>query len=110
MSSLTRSARWWCKLRRRRICSRRDPDRAHRALAAVTETGRAALADTSRLLRFIRDLADDDPAPAPSLAELDALIAGFAKSGLDVQLDVRATSQRCRPGYNCRPTGSSRSP
>jgi signal transduction histidine kinase len=68
---------------------RRDPDRAHRALAAVTETGRAALADTSRLLRFIRDLADDDPAPAPSLAELDALIAGFAKSGLDVQLDVQ---------------------
>jgi signal transduction histidine kinase len=66
---------------------RQDPDRARQALAAVTETGRTALAETSRLLRLIRNVADD-PTPVPSLADLDDLIAGFASSGLKVQLDA----------------------
>jgi len=66
---------------------RQDPDRARQALAAVTETGRTALAETSRLLRLIRDVADD-PTPVPSLADLDDLLAGFASSGLKVQLDA----------------------
>jgi signal transduction histidine kinase len=66
----------------------RDPQRAQRALAAVTETGRTALAETSRLLSFVRDVDEDEAAPVPSLAELDDLVAGFVNSGLDVQLDT----------------------
>ena len=66
---------------------RRDPDRAQRALAAVTDTGRTALAETSRLLRFIREV-PEDPAPVPTLASLDDLIAGFASSGLRVGVET----------------------
>ncbi len=68
---------------------RTDPDRAERVLADVAETGRKALAETGRLLHVLRD--DDDELglePAPGLADLAGLVAGFRASGLDVDLDV----------------------
>ena len=75
-----------------------DPGQAQRALGAVTETGRTALAETSRLLRFIRDVGDDQAAPVPSLVGLDDLVAGFANSGLDVQVDTVGDLATLPPG------------
>jgi signal transduction histidine kinase len=65
---------------------RRDPERAEAAIAAVTATGREALAETSQLLHTVRGQADDSIEPAPGLRDLDRLIEGFRGSGLQVEL------------------------
>jgi signal transduction histidine kinase len=58
----------------------RAPDRAVAVLGEVTATGRQALAETSRLLRLIRD------APEVGLDRLPELVEGFRRTGLEVDL------------------------
>ncbi|MFD6177516.1 MULTISPECIES: sensor histidine kinase [unclassified Isoptericola] len=79
-----------------------DPDAARRSLAAIEESGRAAMADLDHVLGLLRapdraddrtdDRADDarEPrrAPARSLADLPALVADARHAGADVRLDV----------------------
>jgi len=65
------------------------PQRAQVALQDVTTVGRAALAETGRLLALIRD-SDDELGLAPDvgLDRLPDLVDGFRRSGLHVDLVV----------------------
>ena len=67
----------------------RDPEAAVTALRAVQDSGRAALAETGRLLRLIRD--DEDElglGPGRGLAHLVVLVDELGRSGLHVSLDA----------------------
>ncbi|WP_083259548.1 sensor histidine kinase [Cellulosimicrobium cellulans] len=84
-----------------------DPDAARRALAAIEDTGRSAMADLDHVLGLLR--AEAGPggggsvrSPARTLADLDVLLDDARRAGADVRLvpgpggldDVpRATSQ-----------------
>jgi len=66
-----------------------DPERAATALREIQTTGRGAMAETSRVLRLLRDTDDEmGLAPQPTVADLDALTEEFRRGGLDVQLTV----------------------
>ncbi|MFI7063685.1 sensor histidine kinase [Kribbella sp. NPDC050124] len=68
---------------------RRDADGAEAAIDEVTSAGRAALGETGRLLRLIRDT-DDELGLAPELGldRLPDLVDQFRRSGLRVDLTV----------------------
>jgi len=68
---------------------RGDPEQAERMLGDVAATGRRALSETGRLLRIIRDDADElGLHPAPGLADLPQLVDRFRDDGLDVLLTM----------------------
>ena len=65
---------------------RTDPDRAAGLLESVAGAGRAALAETGRLLHLIRDDGDElGLSPAPGLADVPALVESFRRNGLAVE-------------------------
>lgn len=65
---------------------RSSPDRAAELLQSVADTGRHALDETGRLLRLIRDDADElGLHPAPGLGDVAALIDTFRGNGLPVE-------------------------
>jgi signal transduction histidine kinase len=67
-----------------RYAAAADPEAAVRALTAIAETGRAALADTRRILGLLRG---DDEAERVPVAEADSiaeLVADMRASGLDI--------------------------
>jgi signal transduction histidine kinase len=67
----------------------RDPDAAVDALRAVQDSGRGALAETGRLLRLIRDDADElGLQPGRALGDLGALVGELGRSGLRVTLEA----------------------
>jgi signal transduction histidine kinase len=67
----------------------RAPDRAVAALREVTAVGRAALAETGRVLRLIRRSGDEpELSPDPGLARLAELVESFRRGGLWVDLVV----------------------
>ena len=80
-----------------------DPERARRPLAAVQDTGRAALTELRRMLGVLREMADEGPAlaPQPGLAGLDALVEHVRDAGLPVERPRRgrpaAAAARDRP-------------
>ena len=61
----------------------RDPEAVGEALATISATARAALADVRVLLQQLRFEAMDGPQPV--LGDLDELLDGFRASGLDVR-------------------------
>jgi signal transduction histidine kinase len=64
-----------------------DPERAASLLREVTTVGRQALVETGQLLRLVRDPDDElGLRPGPGLGQLDGLIAGARRSGLDVEI------------------------
>lgn len=65
---------------------RSSPDRAAELLQSVADTGRRALEETGRLLRLIRDDADElGLHPAPGLGDVAALVNTFRGNGLPVE-------------------------
>src|SRR4051794_38126073 len=70
----------------------RDPEGARRSLLNVETASRGALVEMRRMLGVLRD--DDDApgtrAPAPSLANLNDLVARVRDAGLGVELHVDA--------------------
>jgi signal transduction histidine kinase len=78
-----------------------DPERAAALLREVTTVGRQALVETGQLLRLVRD-PDDELAlhPGPGLGQLDGLIAGARRSGLDVELIAVGQLTGLSPGLN----------
>ncbi len=65
---------------------RTDPDRAAGLLESVAGAGRAALAETGRLLHLIRDEGDElGLSPAPGLADVPALVESFRGNGLSIE-------------------------
>ncbi|MFC8597664.1 sensor histidine kinase [Isoptericola sp. NPDC057191] len=68
-----------------------DPDAARRSLAAIEESGRAAMADLDHVLGLLRagdGVPADQRAPARALADLPALVDDARHAGAQVHLDL----------------------
>ncbi|MBD0843229.1 sensor histidine kinase [Streptomyces sp. TRM68416] len=66
-----------------------DPRTSQDALAVIRENSVAGLNEMRRLIGILRDGSGDlEPAAAPTLDGLDALVAGARANGLDVGLDT----------------------
>jgi signal transduction histidine kinase len=61
-----------------------DPDFARRALSAIEETGRAAMAELDHMLGLLRDAPAGARAPQPTLDDLDRLVA---EARIEVRVD-----------------------
>ncbi|MEV4108982.1 histidine kinase [Nonomuraea sp. NPDC049695] len=59
-----------------------------RTLASIEDTSRSALRETRRLLGVLREDGEADLAPAPGLADLDALVERTRAAGLEVELRI----------------------
>jgi signal transduction histidine kinase len=80
-----------------RYASRADPEAAARALATISETGRAALSDMRRILGVLRHPGEDHGlAPVPDEQDLGQLVAQMRQTGLDVSM-VRVGTRRTLP-------------
>lgn len=64
-----------------------DPAFVARALEAIGEAGRAALADLDHVLGLLR-AGEDDRTPQPDLGDLDALLAGTRSAGVELTATV----------------------
>jgi signal transduction histidine kinase len=69
-----------------RAASVADPAGAERALDALTETGRSALADMRRVLGVLREPGDDAPLEPEPDVSLDELVERFRAAGLPVRV------------------------
>ncbi|MET7303177.1 histidine kinase [Embleya sp. NPDC005575] len=65
-----------------------DPAFAARALAAIEDTARDAVAELDHALGLLREESDAAAAPTPSLADLTDLVARTRAAGADVELDL----------------------
>jgi len=79
---------------------RTDPDTADRGLEEIQRAGRAALAETGRLLHLLRDTDEPDLAPQPSAAQLPELVDVFRTAGLDVELVVDGSTDGLPAGVD----------
>ncbi|MET7356889.1 histidine kinase [Streptomyces sp. NPDC005562] len=69
-----------------------DPATSRDALAVIRENSVEGLAEMRRLIGILRDQSGDlEPAAAPTLEGLTALLDGFRTNGLDVALDDART-------------------
>ncbi|GAA3836664.1 histidine kinase [Streptomyces coacervatus] len=64
-----------------------DPEFTDRALAAIEDTGRAALEDLERVLGVLRE-AEQPVSSRPTLAEADRLLESARASGTKVDMDI----------------------
>ncbi len=66
-----------------------QPDKAQDALTSIESASRHAVVELHRMLGFLRQEGEaDDPAPQPTLRELDALIEQVAQAELAVEVVV----------------------
>ncbi|ANP49471.1 signal transduction histidine kinase [Streptomyces griseochromogenes] len=66
-----------------------DPRTSRDALTVIRENSVEGLTEMRRLIGILRDSSGDrEPAAAPTLDSLDALVAGFRTNGLDISLDT----------------------
>jgi signal transduction histidine kinase len=71
-----------------------DPEQARSAVRAISSTGRQALTEMRRLVGVLREgteRREEEYAPQPGLAQLDALVAKVRAAGLPVELTVDGT-------------------
>jgi signal transduction histidine kinase len=81
-----------------------DPEFARRALAAIEETGRRAMADLDQVLGLLREQDTGTRAPQRTLADLDRLVADTRAAGTGVDVAVSGPVDRIpavvsREGY-----------
>lgn len=69
--------------------ARTEPERAEKAMLAVHNTGRNALAEMRRMLDVLRDGEPGSHAPQPGIAHLEPLIEESRASGLPVEMTVQ---------------------
>ncbi|MCL2848573.1 MAG: histidine kinase [Micrococcales bacterium] len=81
-----------------RLAAATDPDAAERALVTIAETGRAALADTRRILGLLRGTDEAERAPLPQSGAVDELVATVRSAGLDVAHVQTGTPHLLPPG------------
>ena len=67
-----------------RLAAATDPEAAERALATIAETGRAALADTRRILGLLRGTDQAERMPVGESGSIDELVATVRAAGLEV--------------------------
>jgi signal transduction histidine kinase len=78
-----------------------SPAQARQAIRHISATGRGSLTEMRRLLDVIREGDPDAPAPrdpAPTLADLPALLTRVTGAGLPVQLEVIGEPGALSPG------------
>ncbi|MEU2395309.1 histidine kinase [Streptomyces sp. NPDC007369] len=80
-----------------------DPEFTERALAAIEETGRAALEDLERVLMVLRE-SSQQPSQRPTLAEADRLLESARASGAAVDAQLSGSLEKLpgpvtREGY-----------
>ncbi len=79
----------------------RDPEQARTALVAIKQASHEALGEVRATLGLLRQINEPEPvAPAPSLAQLDAVIAETSAAGLDVRLEVRGEARSLPSGVD----------
>jgi signal transduction histidine kinase len=79
-----------------------QPEEARKALAAVEATSRQALVEMRRLLGVLRQEAEPrgSLAPAPGLAEVEALAAEVARAGVRVEVRIEGTPAELPAGLD----------
>jgi signal transduction histidine kinase len=79
-----------------------DPGRAGRAMLAVQESGRQALAELRRLLGVLRpgDAGAPELSPQPGLADLEALVTRMGEAGLQVSVSEQGRPGELTPGVD----------
>jgi signal transduction histidine kinase len=78
-----------------------SPERAREALAAISATGRQALAEMRQLLGVLRSAASDEQAalaPQPGLEQITDLLAHSRAAGLPVSFTVEGVARPLQPG------------
>jgi signal transduction histidine kinase len=79
----------------------RDPDAATEALRQIEASGRTGLAEMRRLLELLQTPdGEDDLAPQPGLASLDALLDATRAAGLAVELAVEGPARSLPAGVD----------
>jgi signal transduction histidine kinase len=78
------------------------PEEARKALVAVEATSRQALVEMRRLLGVLRQEAEPQGslAPAPGLAEVEALAAEVARAGVRVEVRIEGTPRELPAGLD----------
>jgi signal transduction histidine kinase len=86
------------------------PEEARKALVAVEATSRQALVEMRRLLGVLRQEAEPrgSLAPAPGWPRWRRWPSRWPGPGCGSRSGSRGPRPSCRPGWTCRPTGSSR--
>lgn len=74
-----------------------DPEFARQALAAIEETTRAAVGELDTVLGLLREDGPASAAPAPTLADLDALLARTRAAGCEVTLTASTALEKVPP-------------
>jgi signal transduction histidine kinase len=78
---------------------RRDPEAATGAIREVQQSGRAALGETGRLLRLIRDDGNElGMQPQHLVSDIPALVDEYARAGLAVDLQLVSDSCELQAG------------
>ncbi|HZA82059.1 MAG TPA: sensor histidine kinase, partial [Actinomycetes bacterium] len=79
-----------------------QPEEARKALVAVEATSRQALVEMRRLLGVLRQEAETrgSLAPAPGLAEVEALAAEVARAGVRVEVRIEGTPAKLPAGLD----------
>jgi len=81
----------------RRIMAKK-PDKAYEALSLIESSSRQAVAEMHRLLGFLRqEKQADEPAPQPSLKQLNMLIADIQEAGLPVEVNIKGNERELPP-------------
>ncbi|MEU8135698.1 sensor histidine kinase [Streptodolium elevatio] len=88
----------------------RNPDRAREAMAAVEQTGRAALVEMRRLVGILRgndeevggtvQLNEGHNAPQPGLDALEVLVQQVREAGVSVELSIEGVPTELPPGID----------
>ncbi len=68
--------------------AKNDTDQAVELMGQVSATGRTALTEMRRLLGVLRQPAESEQGPQPTLADLDKMLGTFRAAGLPVELTV----------------------
>jgi signal transduction histidine kinase len=81
---------------------RTEPEQAAEAVRAASTVGRTALRELQRALGVLRDRPQDAgervASPAPTIAELDALLIPIRRTGLEVTLIIEGATAKLSPG------------
>jgi signal transduction histidine kinase len=75
-----------------------QPDRARQALGDIQSTGRAALGEMRRMVGVLRDGADPELAPQPTMDDLGTVVQHCNEAGVPTELVVDGEPIRRTPG------------
>jgi signal transduction histidine kinase len=86
-----------------RMVATEDPAAARQALATIETATRSALVEMRRLMGVLRGSGAEPPsalAPAPGLADIDALVADVVRSGVAVEVRVEGERREVPAGVD----------